>query len=139
MNVTYHVTLNNIYMQHYYTADNFPNSYGGNDNCILLDWKYSYSNGWENHNCGSEFTFVCEVVAGIEPPTTVAPPTIPPIENCKEGIDDGWIKGPNDNCYKFFKTSSQADTWSSVEYSCLQQVNFHACRQSHLIKEIILL
>ena len=62
-----------------------PDDYHGADNCIINDWYYSYSNGWESHNCESEMPFFCEVVAGMVAPTTAAPPTVPPALPCDEG------------------------------------------------------
>ena len=68
---------------HYKTDQ--PDDYNGVDNCIINDWYYSYSNGWESHNCESEMPFFCEVVAGMVAPTTAAPPTVPPALPCDEG------------------------------------------------------
>ena len=39
--------------------------------------------GWGNHNCESEMPFICEVVAGEVPPTTLEPPTAPPTMPCR--------------------------------------------------------
>ena len=71
---------------HYKTDQ--PDDYHGVDNCIINDWYYSYSNGWESHNCESEMPFFCEVVAGMVAPTTAAPPTVPPALPCDEGQHD---------------------------------------------------
>ena len=43
----------------------------------------SYSYGWENKNCEMLLPFVCEVLAGIEAPTTLEPPTQPPLIPCQ--------------------------------------------------------
>jgi hypothetical protein len=84
-----------------------------------MDWQYS-SFGWENHNCDSEMPFVCEVLAGIEPITTIPPPTEGPAVPCTAGTDDGWIKGSTnlDYCYKFVVTSDPAVGWPIAEAAC---------------------
>jgi hypothetical protein len=38
--------------------------------------------------------YICEVVAGLEEPTTLAPPTDAPDVDCQEGQSDGWIRRP---------------------------------------------
>ena len=43
----------------------------------------SYSYGWENKNCEMLLPFVCEVLAGDEAPTTLEPPTQPPLIPCQ--------------------------------------------------------
>lgn len=91
---------------------------------MIEDWYYSYTNGWENHNCELPLPFVCEVVAGIEPPTTAPVPTLPPSLPCQEGADDGWIKMADDNefCYKFVAAGSEDDTFMNSEYNCQMEV-----------------
>ena len=63
--------------------DGQPDSHGGNDNCIMNHWYYNSMYGWGNHNCESEMPFICEVVAGEVPPTTLEPPTAPPTMPCR--------------------------------------------------------
>lgn len=98
-----------------------PEDHGGSDNCLIIDWQSSYSNGWESHNCQSELGFVCEVLAGMEPPTTLSPPTIQPPLECG---DEGWMKPSSDSeyCYKFVVAGATTDSWDAAEYQCLQEV-----------------
>ena len=110
----------------------YPDSHGGVDNCFLLDWYYSYSNGWENHNCQSEMAFACKVEAGFEPPITADPPTAPPSIPCDYNSDDGWVKMSEGEdtqfCYKFVATSADSDIWSQAEYYCQKEVRMEHLR-----------
>ena len=106
-----------------YFAAGQPDSHGGVDNCVIDHWMSSYSYGWENKNCESELPFICEVLAGEQPPTTLQPPTIPPPRPCQGGTGEGWLQGPEgvDFCYKFHQSTSDQETWNNVEYKCLQE------------------
>ncbi len=96
-----------------------PDDANGDDNCILMDWNY-YDYGWESHNCKSEMPFICEVLAGLDPPTTVAPPTISPPIDCNA---EGWIRPSEsqDYCYKFVASSSEEDIFDAAETKCMAE------------------
>ena len=81
---------------------------------------------WKNFNCDSRLEFVCEIPAGYEPPTTAAPPTVPPQIPCNPETDgDGWIKFPEDQggnddfCYYFNIISPMG--WLDAQDNCIQQ------------------
>ncbi len=86
--------------------------------------EYNYGSlGWENHACDSELPFVCETVAGMDPPTTIEPPTDGPDINCVQGTADGWIKRPEDmdTCYKFMVDSQAGMTWDDANMQCARE------------------
>ena len=97
-----------------------------------------------SHNCASEMPFVCKVVAGMDPPTTAAPPTINPPVVCSE-IEQDWVK-PNQEseyCYKFVAADSDQDTWKSSEDQCRAEVKivaviyFSPSLSNFIIREVI--
>jgi hypothetical protein len=48
----------------------------GVENCAALDSSQEWK--WIDLNCATSRGILCEVVAGMEPPTTAPPPTPPP-------------------------------------------------------------
>ena len=90
----------------------------------MLEWYYYSSLGWESRNCKSEMPFVCKVLAGMTPPTTVPPPTIQPPVQCQAGQDDDWIKKSSDDeyCYKFVQAEDDKDTFNVAEDHCVAEV-----------------
>ena len=69
----------------------YPNSHDGVDTCVVTQ----PSGAWSNYHCDHLMKgFICEVVAGIEQPTTAPTPTDSPDIDCNEGQTDGWIRMP---------------------------------------------
>ena len=68
----------------------YPDSHGGVDSCVIVQ----IGGSWVNYHCEHLMAFICEVVAGIEQPTTAAPPTDAPDVGCHDGEADGWIRRP---------------------------------------------
>ena len=83
----------------------------------------TYSSQWHDGNCAVTRGFICEVPAGMDPPTTAPAPTLPPKIPCSTE-DDTWIRMPgnDDYCYKFFSSQDMytyiGKTWSKAEANC---------------------
>ena len=70
-------------------SEGYPNSHDKKDICVMA----GLNGAWVNYNCDHLLGYVCEVVAGIEQPTTLSPPTDAPDVDCHEQ-PDGWIQRP---------------------------------------------
>jgi len=64
---------------------------------------------WITYHCDLLVGFVCEAVAGFEPPTTLAPPTDAPDVDCHDGESDGWLRRPGN--MKNLQTSHQLNNY----------------------------
>lgn len=70
-------------------SDGSPDTHNDVDLCVVLRG----GGGMLNFHCGHISYVLCEIEAGLQPPTTEAPLTPPPIRNCQD-VEDGWIMRP---------------------------------------------
>ena len=91
----------------------YPNSHDGVDRCVLFD--ADIEGYWRNYHCDHAIGFICEVVAGVEQPTTVEPPTDAPDINCHGDESDGWIQRPGETWIKSIQDLLYSFIWKTLK------------------------
>ncbi|NXS22097.1 MRC1 protein, partial [Mystacornis crossleyi] len=92
-------------------APNEPNFANNDENCVVM---YTHTGTWNDLNCGSVESFICERLNDTVRPTLV--PTVPPP---KGGCPEDWLLFDN-KCFKVFGLDENDTlTWHAARNNCI--------------------